>query len=130
MNNQTTAQKVGSWVSVADMSKPFVGPVFGGHDAKIKAMTAGFKAQFSFQKRQYGFFREHVGATTSENPIIVVSQRKVKYGHMNKMLTAFNNVADYFYENIPGVIAIINAIDANDKNMVNDLQIFKDMAAF
>jgi hypothetical protein len=49
---------------------------------------------------------------------------------MNKMLTAFNNVADHFYENIPGVLAIINAVDAKDKNMVNDLQIFKDMASF
>jgi hypothetical protein len=33
---------------VADMARPFSGPVFGGHDAKIKSMTAGFKAQFSF----------------------------------------------------------------------------------
>ena len=49
---------------------------------------------------------------------------------MGKMLTAFNTVADYFYENIPGVLAIINSVDAKDKNMVNDLQIFKDMAAF
>jgi hypothetical protein len=29
---------------VADNTKPFKGPVFGGHNSKIKAMTAGFKA--------------------------------------------------------------------------------------
>jgi hypothetical protein len=46
------------------------------------------------------------------------------------MLTAFNKVADYFYENIPGVFAIINATDKNDNNIVNDLQIFKDIDTF
>jgi hypothetical protein len=49
---------------------------------------------------------------------------------MNKMLAAYNDVADHFYENNPGVLAFINAIDAKDKNMVNDLQIFKNMDAF
>ena len=49
---------------------------------------------------------------------------------MKDMLSAFNRTADYFYENIPGVIAIINSVDSEDKNMVNDLQIFKDIKSF
>jgi hypothetical protein len=40
---------------------------------------------------------------------------------MFDMLTAFNKTADYFYENIPGVVAFINSVSKEDPNVVNDL---------
>jgi len=129
MNNQKTMGIVQNWVGLSDMSKPFKGPFFGNWDAKAKAMTEGFKAQFDFMENQYGFFREHVNGKFG-NPIIVVSERRVKPGKMCDMLTGFNAAADHFYENVPGMVAIINSVDKKDCNMAHDLQIFRDMEAF
>jgi hypothetical protein len=49
---------------------------------------------------------------------------------MKANLEAFNHAADYYHENIPGVVAIINSVDKLNPNMVHDLQIFRDMEAF
>jgi hypothetical protein len=51
MENKTTAEWVSKWIMTADMTKPFIGPVFGGFDSKIKSMTEGFRAEFDFQER-------------------------------------------------------------------------------
>jgi hypothetical protein len=50
MNNASVAKVVNEWVMTSDMSRPYKGPVFGGHNAKVKAMTEGFKAKFDFQE--------------------------------------------------------------------------------
>jgi hypothetical protein len=48
MKNEPLAKVVREWAMKYDMSRAFKGPVFGGHNAQVKKMTEGFKAQFDF----------------------------------------------------------------------------------
>ena len=72
---------------------------------------------------------EHVGGLGA-NPIIIASERIVtgeNYGSMSALLTHWNELADYYYENIMGCTAFICSIDKKNKNKLNCLMIYRDL---
>jgi len=83
----------------------------------------------NFHQSMGGYMKSD-GASEDGPPLIGFTKRYVKEGHMDDLVTSFQSVCEIWYEKVPGILAASVSRDPIEANMVHDIRIFANHAAF
>jgi len=102
--------------------------VYGNWD-KNRLTNSEPSVKFNFHQSMAGFMKSD-GATEEGPPLIGFTKRHVKDGHMEDLVKSFQSVCDTWHKKVPGILAATVSRDPINMNMVHDIRIFANHAAF
>jgi hypothetical protein len=101
--------------------------VYGGWDEAMK--RADPSVDLCFHKSMAGYMKQD-GAGEPGPPLIGFTRRHVLPGRADALAASFETVCDYWHERVPGILAAEVSQDGSVPNMVHDIRIFANHAAF
>jgi hypothetical protein len=101
--------------------------VYGGWDEAMK--RADPSVDLCFHKSMAGYMKQD-GAGEPGPPLIGFTRRHVLPGRADALAASFEAVCDYWHKRVPGILAAEVSQDGSETNMVHDIRIFANHAAF
>jgi hypothetical protein len=107
------------------------GVCFGDWDATTISTFEGMGASLLYlDSKDAGYIRETGMQILDNPPMTIYNVRHIQKGSFEAYDTAFQALADYYYEKIPGLVGFGHTKDPNDDTVMHDYRIFSNVASF
>lgn len=104
--------------------------VYGGWtDATVAASASYPSVRFEFHETLAGYMKAD-GAGECGPPLFGFTKRTVKPGRLDALVKSFQPVCNRWYEKAPGILAAAVSQDKDDPNVVHDIRIMANWAAY
>lgn len=100
---------------------------YGGWDQEMK--RADSSVRFQFHKPLAGYIKQD-GAGEQGPPLIGFTRRHVLPGRVEALASSFQAVCDLWYDKVPGILAATVSRDETQLDVVHDVRIFANHAAY
>ena len=105
--------------------------VYGGwRDNGVEEAVAVSGVRCEFHAPLAGFMRLGSGAVDAGPPLIGFTRRRVRAGEVGQLAAKFQTVCDLWFERVPGMLAATVSADHSEPDVVHDIRIFADFAAY